>query len=118
MDGRDQRAGRGRAERVAVGVVTHRVLLGVVPQAGDGVAVVVVHYQARLADIRSSAVLTVGELDEFIHQTAVEGLLLGGVLVIHVAGEGLGGVEPGRVEEIGVVREQVSRESVYRRRAG
>ena len=38
------RARRGGAEGGAVGVVAHRVVLGVVPQGGDGVAVVVVHH--------------------------------------------------------------------------
>src|SRR5262249_49636026 len=41
-----ERPGGGRAELGVVEVVAHRVVLGVVPQPGHGVAVVVVHDQA------------------------------------------------------------------------
>src|SRR5262249_51057651 len=44
-----QRLGHGRAERGGEVVVAHREALRVVPQRGDGVAVVVVHGQRRVA---------------------------------------------------------------------
>src|SRR6185437_12379990 len=45
-----ERAGGGRPEVRVVVVVAHRVVLGVVPQPGDGVAVVVVHDDAGRAE--------------------------------------------------------------------
>src|SRR6185312_12671989 len=50
---RDQvdRAGSGRAVGRVVVLVAHRVVLRVIPHRRDGVAVVVVHHQARQADV-------------------------------------------------------------------
>src|SRR5207244_4160405 len=47
-----------------------------------------------------------GVLDELVHQAAVGGLLLGRVVVVLVAGQGLGSVEPLRVAQVGVGGEQ------------
>ena len=84
-----QRARGGGAEDGAEVVVAHGVVLGVVPDAGDGVAVVVVHGQAGAAVLVGAAGVAAGELDELVHRAAVVGLLLGAVVVVLVAGDGL-----------------------------
>ena len=86
---RDQveRAGRRRAERGVEGVVVHREVLRVVPERGDGVAVEVVHDEARRATGEvGRAGLFLGELHELVHLATVEGLLLRRVAVVQVAG--------------------------------
>src|SRR5205814_3411184 len=50
--GQVERARRGRAERGVPVVVAHRVVLRVVPQPGDRIAIVVVHDQAGGAVVR------------------------------------------------------------------
>src|SRR6185312_12187763 len=109
--------GRG-AEGGAVGVVAQREGLGVVPQGRDGVAVVVVHHQARQAHVRGTAGLHVREFHELVHQAAVEGLLLRAVGMVLVAGQRLGTVDARRVGAVRVVRQQELAETVHARRAG
>ena len=81
------------AERSLVVAVAHREVLRVVPQRGDGVAVVVVNVEPgspeedRLAD----AGVRLGVLDEIVHLAAVECALFGGVAVVLVAGESFRG---------------------------
>ena len=111
--------GRGRPERRPVAVVAHREVLGVVPQPGDGVAVVVVHHLLRgRRPCRTGVVAAAGAdaLDEVVHLAAVEGLLLVGVVVVLIAGElaagaagetGRARVEPLRAATVGVGRQQV-----------
>ena len=87
------RAGRRGAERRPVRVVADREVLCLVPEAGDGVAVVVVHDRLRIAQrpppwcLRRSVRAAVGAdaLDELVHRAAVERLLLVAVVVILVA---------------------------------
>src|SRR6202012_2419926 len=84
-DGLRRRAGdqveRTRGRRAELGVervVVERVVLRVVPQPGDGVAVVVVHDQARLTedDRLTGADVGLRVLHEGVHLAAVLGLLL------------------------------------------
>src|SRR6266568_2922666 len=105
---RDQveRAGCRRAEGGVVVVVAHRIVLCVVPQPGDRVAVVVVHDQAGRAEVRGRAGADVGELDELVHLAAVDGLLLRRVTVVLVAGQGLRVGQPGGVAAVRVAGEQ------------
>ncbi len=113
-----ERARGGGAVGAAEEVVAHREALGVVPQGGDGVAVVVVHHQAGLGEHRRLAVLDVRVLDELVHLAAVEGELLVLVGVVLVAGDGLGRAEPLRVGAVRVAVEQVVGEAVDLRGAG
>ena len=114
--GHVERAGRGRPEVRVVVVVAHRVVLRVVPQPGDGVAVVVVHDDAGRAVLTGAQVL-LGVLDEHVHLAAVERFLLRRVAVVLVAGQRLGGGEPLRVVAVRVVLEQARRQAVHLRRA-
>ena len=107
-----QRANRRLPEGRAEVVVRQRVVLRVVPQCGDGVAVEVVHDRARVASGCGGA----GRLDEGVHQAAVVGLLLGRVGVVLVAGQRLRGREADRIDQVGVVEAQEGREAVDRRR--
>src|SRR4029077_9973396 len=88
------RSRRGGAERGPVGVVAHRVVLGVVPKPGDGVAVVVVHHRFFVAGSaeRGRAAAGAHALHEAVHQAVVESLLLVAVVVVLVAGELTAGV--------------------------
>ena len=103
-----ERARRGRAEGGVQVVVAHRVVLGVVPQPGDGVAVVVVHDDAGRAEYSpgAGAGARLGVLDELVHLPVVHGLLLRRVAVVLVGGERLGVGQPLRVVLVGVVRQQ------------
>ncbi len=107
--GHVHRAGGGRAEAGVPVVVAHRVVLGVVPQPGHGVAVVVVHDDAGRAVLDAAAVgrgRGLGLLDEHVHLPVVLGLLLRGVAVVLVGGERLGVGQPLRVVLVRVVRQQ------------
>ena len=103
-----ERAGRGRAERGVPVVVAHRVVLRVVPQPGDRVAVVVVHDQAGMAeqDRLPGARVGLRVLDELVHLAVVDGFLLRGVAVVLVAGQRLGVGEPGGVVRVRVAGQQ------------
>ncbi len=103
-----QRAGGRGTEDAVEGVVRHGELLGVVPDPGDGVAVVVVHAQPRCAedDRLTSAGVGAGVLDELVHLPVVECQLLGQVAVVLVARERLAGREPGGVVLVRVAHQQ------------
>src|SRR5436305_1771011 len=65
-------------------------MLGVIPQTGDGVPVVVVHDlvgEAGRAEWARRAAVGTDALDEVIHRAAVERLLLVRVVVVLVAGQ-------------------------------
>src|SRR5207248_2658837 len=64
-------AGRGRSEGGPVRVVAHGEVLGVVPQRGDGVAVVVVHDEVWWRLVRWRARLDLSVLDELVHQAVI-----------------------------------------------
>src|SRR5579862_4442279 len=88
------RAGGGGAKSGAVGVVAHRVVLGIVPKGGHSVAVVIPHdnFVTVAGDVTAGA----GGADrfhEFIHQATVIRLLLIGIVVVLIAGDGLGAGE-------------------------
>ena len=107
--GHVDRAGGGRAEAGVPVVVAHRVVLGVVPQRGHGVAVEVVHDDAGRAVLDAAAVgrgRGLGLLDEHVHLPVVLGLLLRRVAVVLVGGERLGVGQPLRVVLVRVVRQQ------------
>ncbi len=105
-------ARRGRAEDRSPAVVAHRVVLRVVPQPGDRVAVVVVHDEAgtRVGDAGRRgvgvAVRRLGELDELVHRAAVEGFLLRDVVVVLRAGLGLRRRQPRRLILVGIRGQQ------------
>ena len=115
-----QRARRGGAERGAVRIVTHREMLGVVPQRGDRVAIVVAHHQAlALAGVEAGGRTHAHGLDEPVHGAGVERLLLVGVVVILIAGGGIPMTEPERLHRVRIVIEQTSgKQSVDERGAG
>src|SRR5262249_2274109 len=96
-----QRARSGWAEGGAVRVVAHGEVLRVVPEGGDGVAVVVAH-GAELAEVG------VGAADDgaVVHQAAVKRALLVGVVVIFVGGDGNAGRNAEGIDGVGVVVEQ------------
>ena len=92
----------GRSERGPERVVAHCELLGIVPQAGDGVAVVVIHDIIGLAGLAgvARAARRADRRHELVHGAAVKGLLLGVVVVVLIAGEDVvdvRGVEPAGV---------------------
>src|SRR5206468_11493134 len=91
------RTGRGRPEGRAVGVVAHGVALGVVPQRGNGVSVVVVHDVAGHAGaaLGRPARPVADRLWEAVHCATVEGPLLVVVVVVLVARQDV--VDVGRV---------------------
>ena len=97
------RTGGGRTEYVAEGVVGHGVVLRVVPQPRHRVAVEVAHGQAASVVEAGLAGVLGGLLDEPVHEAAVVRPLLGAVVVVLVAGQGLGRREPPRGVQIGVV---------------
>src|ERR1700691_1323110 len=103
----DRALGRGPERGVPV-VVAHRVVLRVVPQPGDGVAVEVVHDDPGRAVVLAGggAVVLLGELDELIHLAAVFGLLLRQVVVVLVTGQRLRMGQPLRVVLIRVTGQQ------------
>jgi hypothetical protein len=82
---------RRRAEHAAVRVVVHRKALCVVPQRGDGVAVEIGHYRRSVGSAADPDIARC--LNELVHQPTVKRLLFVGVIVIHVAGVGLGWIE-------------------------
>jgi hypothetical protein len=93
-------AGDRNAEVARKGVIAHRVMLSVIPNRRDGVAVVVTHRQVRDApSIRHRAC----ELNKHIQEPAVICLLLVHVEVRVVAGLGLGAIQPERVCEIEIL---------------
>ena len=107
--GHVDRAGGGGAEAGVPVVVAHRVVLGVVPQPGDGVAVEVVHDDAGRAVLDAAAGgrgRVLGLLDEHVHLAVVLRQLLRRVAVVLVRGERLGVAQPLRVVLVRVVRQQ------------
>src|SRR5262249_42252554 len=87
----------GRREGGVEGVVAHREVLGVVPQPGHRVAVVVVHDVAGTAGLPGGAGAAAGAHggDELAHLPAVERHLLRAVAVVLVASQDV--VNVGRV---------------------
>jgi hypothetical protein len=118
------RARGGRTELVVVGVVVQRVVLGVVPECGDGVAVVVIHHDAGTAVFGAVfrfayfvAAAAGGFGDEFVHQPVVVGFLLRRVAVVLVAGQRFVVSEAFRICFVRVFVQQAFAETVDRRRA-
>ena len=105
------RTRRRRPEVAAEEAVGHREVLGVVPQARDRVAVVVAHGQAGSTE-EAAAGVDADALDEQVHGTAVVSPLLGGVVVVLVAGQRLVGAEAERLVEVGVLLQLLRRDQV------
>ncbi len=74
------------------GIVAHGVVLSVIPQRGDGVAVVIVHDGRAVRGAASAH--AAGRLRVEIHEPGMLGLLLGRVTIIHIAGVGIGRAKP------------------------
>ena len=107
-------AGRRGPERDTERVVAERVVLGVVPHRGDGVAVVVVHDlggEARCSERALRAGVHAGALDEVVHLSVVKRLLLVAVVVVLVTGElsaGMAGQAGGAaVQPLGLARVRI-----------
>ena len=111
-----QRARRRRTVGVGVGVVVHRETLRVIPQRGDGVAVVVAHHQSVGTEGAGAADgVVAGMQREEVGLAVVVGLLFRRVAVILAFGIGLGAIQAeridrvdaiGRVELVGIRKEQ------------
>src|SRR5205085_7281898 len=86
------------AERGCKGVVAHREILCVVPQASNGVPVIIVHDDGLIG-----ATAATGVLDELVHKAVIECQLLRQVAVILVTCESLRAVKPGWIVQVGVV---------------
>jgi hypothetical protein len=110
IEGADRRG----TEHRAIGVVVHRKTLRIVPQRGDGIAVEIGHHRGPV--IATADADDAGRLDEFVHQPAIDRLLLVGVVVVHIAGEGFGPLEPKRLQQVRVVRQQAGVEQRIGRR--
>ena len=108
---------RGGPEGRVEVVVTHRETLCVVPECRDGVAVVVIHHESGRRRVGCCAALDLRELGKLVHQAAVQRLLLRRVVVILVARQGVRHAEALRVHPVRVVRQQLRREAVDRRRS-
>src|ERR1700677_190660 len=86
-------ADTGRSEGGSVKIITHGVILGVVPHGGDNATVVIAHNL-----IGNSTTGSLSKLNEFVSRTLVIGLLFRLIRVILVANildcqkKGLGGV--------------------------
>jgi hypothetical protein len=93
-----------RAEHAAVRIVVQRVVLSIIPHPGDRVAVKIRHHCGSVASAADAD--TPGSLDELVHQPAVEGLLLVGIIVIHVTGVGLRTIETIAQCEVRIVGQQ------------
>jgi len=102
------RTKRGRKEPVA-----HREVLGVVPQRGDGIAVIVAHRQMGRALRRGGA-----ERHEPIEQTTVVRRLFVLVVIVVVARPGLRAIQPERRRCVRIVESQLQGEPVDGRRIG
>src|SRR5262249_55530818 len=104
-------AGRRRTKLAREAVVAHRVVLGVVPQRRDGVAVVVAHRQALGGDggrrrqraVGGGAAGGADPRREAVHVAVVVGGLLGLVVVSLVRGRRLRGRQAERVRRIRAV---------------
>src|SRR6202035_519714 len=84
------RARRRGAEGGAERVVVHREMLRVIPDRGDGIAVEVSHDLVGDDYIVVGAELRGRQREKIIHQAKMKRGLLVGVVVILVAGRGLG----------------------------
>lgn len=102
-------------------IVAHGVVLGIVPQCLDGVAVVIIHDGRAVRG--AAGALAAGRLREAIHRPTVVRLLLGFVVMSHIAGVGVGGAKPRRIGSaseqapIRVVLQQGRRQHIGCRRA-
>src|SRR4029077_7741436 len=104
-------ARRRRSELAGIAVVVHGVVLGIVPQRRDGVAVEVAHRQALGGDgggrrqraVGGSAAGGADPRREAVHVAVVVGGLLGLVVVALVRGRRLGRRQPERIGRIGAV---------------
>ena len=119
------RADRGGTEVGAIGVVAHRIVLSIVPQRGDSVAIKVAHHLAcgkhdcRRSVGRRTCTASVG--GEQIHRATVEGQLFGRVIVVHVLRVRLRAIEAERVGcaatiervEVGIVVQEGVAQSIY-----
>ncbi len=123
---RFERARGGRAVGVGISVIAQGEVLRVVPQRGDGVAVVVAHDLALGTEgAHAARRRRAGVFREQVSLAAVISLLLGGVGVVLVGGGGLGAVETvglggigavGGVGEVGVVAQQIGADQIVDRR--
>ena len=121
--GQVQRAARRLAAHGGVAVVAEREVLRVVPVGGDGIAVEVAHHRVPRARRRLVAELARVErrlrveAHELVHEAAVARLLLGGVLVVLIAGVGLGAIDAERLGRVRISLDQRRREAVDRGRS-
>ncbi len=124
-------ARRRRSERRPVPVVAHGEVLRVVPERGHRVAVVVAERETGRAERTGGRVgrpvAAADRMRKEIHEAGVERELLRRVVVILIGGGGLRPVEAervhgagavGRVQRVGVARQQRAAQTVHRRRPG
>jgi hypothetical protein len=124
------RAHRGRAKIGAIGVVAHRVVLGIVPQRRNRIAVKIAHHLTgcehgcrRSTGRRTCAASVRGEQ---IHHAAVEGELFGHVVMIHILCVRLRAIKTERIGcagsiervKVGVIVQQSDSQTVHSACAG
>ena len=102
---RDQVDGAGRrgAELRGVVIVVQREMLGVIPQGGDGVAVIIAHHQRLAADAGRRRTRGSDEGRETIHPPIVIGAFLRAFVVPLIRGQRLGRRQAERVRRPGAV---------------
>ena len=69
-----------RPERCIEGIVAHCIVLSVVPQRRDGIAVIIVHHGRAVGS--ATVCLACSRLHELVQQAAIHRLLLVGVVVV------------------------------------
>src|SRR5205807_6904892 len=82
-------------------VVIHREVLSIVPESSHSVAVVVTHNKTlSQAQIIAPGLRCPIELDKFVHQAPVQGLLFAGVIVTLIADDRLRAIQAERLNRV------------------
>jgi len=109
-----QVAESGWPERSAEEVVAEGEVLGIIPDGGDGVAVVITHDEPfALPEIVAVGLGGAVQVHELVHQSVIHGFLLVGVAMALVADDGLRARQPERLHRVGIVRQQGTAQSVH-----
>src|SRR5262249_13097115 len=80
----------GGTEGIAKAVIAHGKFLRVIPERGDGIAVIEAHDERLAITVVTRSRSDGDKFNELVHQAAVERFLLVGVVMILVAGDSFG----------------------------